>query len=93
MYKRGWVVLESCLCGCGNYPCIYIYTRRGDFWGYRGGKLFKIEGHTLYIYLFCISDKKALSEVYLFILLYWLMVLRLVLNPIVYAKNKNSLMN
>ena len=36
MYKRGWVVLESCLCGCGKYPCIYIYTRRGDLWGVWG---------------------------------------------------------
>jgi hypothetical protein len=57
VYKRGWVVLESCLCGCGNYPCIYIYTRRGDFWVYTPPYKMKIMSVPGKITLFCISDK------------------------------------
>jgi hypothetical protein len=73
---------------------VYIYNKGVAISGGYGGTLFsKKRVHTLYIYLFCISDKKTLSVTIIFILLYWLMVLRLVLNPIVYAKNKNSLMN
>jgi len=54
--KRGWVVLENCLCGCGNYPCIYIYTKRGVSGGIGGGSFLKIKGPSSIYILFFIND-------------------------------------